>query len=438
LVTLIPNLINHLEDCGSPLLSTYETKLKKPTSLRTSDRASLLAFMGLPLQIFAAGGIFSPYVPLQQLKELKADETKYFMIGSTNSLVLGPSYEIMDVFVNVSKQFWLSCRSLRDAQLLDPGLGPRKEGYLTVTNQMDEDTVEITNKELHAALQLPTADKKWINGLVDSVKTTWDPEDPWRPKDLGFKGSEDYIRVQFEDYLMFLLSSVKYDFYLSKMSARATVPGRTNIAGNPLRLYNMPWVEEWKRTNNYRIFNKFTDGELFDIVEPRHPGDQNGELAQREGFGKSVTKAFGNLWSRDEKQKDDRSKEGLESSSSTKEPSVSSRTPSVTSRTASISAASIQSVTDEQNSSFHESPPPTGRQEGHRSRSSVASDMSSMSNPKDSAMPTSSSGYFSSWSSWAADKRKNLFAKRAVVEETAENNSNSAEGSIKSIDLSRD
>lgn len=106
LVTLIPNLINHLEDCGSPLLSTYETKLKKPTSLRTSDRESLLAFMGLPLQIFAAGGIFSPYVPLQQLKELKADETKYYMIGSTNSLVLSPHYETMDIFVNVSAMRW--------------------------------------------------------------------------------------------------------------------------------------------------------------------------------------------------------------------------------------------------------------------------------------------------------------------------------------------
>ncbi|ANB12003.1 Avl9p [Sugiyamaella lignohabitans] len=102
IVSLVPNLINNLEDCGSPLLSSYETNLKKPTSLRTSDRSSLLAFMGLPLQLFAGGGIFSPYVPLQQLSELHADETKYFLVGSTNSLVLSQQNTIADIIVNVS------------------------------------------------------------------------------------------------------------------------------------------------------------------------------------------------------------------------------------------------------------------------------------------------------------------------------------------------
>jgi hypothetical protein len=102
LVSLIPNLIDHLEDCGSPLLSTYETSLQKPASLRSSDRQSLLAYMGLPLQLFAAGGIFNPYVPLQQIDELSALETKYFLVGSTNSLLLSPKTDLADIVVNVS------------------------------------------------------------------------------------------------------------------------------------------------------------------------------------------------------------------------------------------------------------------------------------------------------------------------------------------------
>lgn len=306
---------------------------------------------------------------------------------------------------------------------------------------MDNDTVEVINKDLNAALQLSSTDKKWINGLVDSVKNTWDPDDHWGPKDFGFKGSEDYIRLQFEEYLMFLLSSVKYDSFLSKQTVPlSALQARPNITGNPLKLFNMSWVELWKRTNNYRIFNKFTDGELFDIVEPRHPGENNGELGQKDGFGKSVTKAFGNLWNKEEKQKDTRGNYGkeLHTATSSKEPSLSSRNPSIISRTASIGAVSMQSIVDEPNTPFYESPSPIGKPEGHRSMSSVASDISSVSSgAKDLTPSRTTTGYFSSWSSWAADKRKNLFAKK-IVSEVPDENLNSTEGSIKSIDLSRD
>lgn len=299
--------------------------------------------------------------------------------------------------------------------------------------------MEITNKELNSVLQLSAADKKWIDGLIDSVKSTWDAEDPWRPKDLGYIGSEDYIRQQFEDYFTFLLSSVKYDTFLSKFGASPPpLQARTNILGNPLKLYTIPWVEEWKRSNNYRIFNKFTDGELFDIVEPRHPGDVNSEMAQREGIGKTVTKVFGNLWARESQTKEEKGKEGREPSITPKESS--SRTPSVTSRSASISVVSIHSfhsTADDQNSASD-----SIRPEGQRSRLSVVSDVSNTSNSKDSSAATApgaaTPGYFSSWSSWASNKRRNLFAKRAVAEEPNEEGRHSTEGSIKSIDLSRD
>lgn len=52
LVSLIPGLLQNLEDCAGPELNNYEKNLKQSTSLRTSDRSSLLAYMGLPLQIF--------------------------------------------------------------------------------------------------------------------------------------------------------------------------------------------------------------------------------------------------------------------------------------------------------------------------------------------------------------------------------------------------
>jgi len=52
LVSLIPGLLRNLQDSAGPDLDNYEKKLTQPTSLRTSDRNSLLSYMGLPLQIF--------------------------------------------------------------------------------------------------------------------------------------------------------------------------------------------------------------------------------------------------------------------------------------------------------------------------------------------------------------------------------------------------
>lgn len=40
LISLIPGLIRHLEDCADPELDSYESNLSQPTSLRSSDRSS--------------------------------------------------------------------------------------------------------------------------------------------------------------------------------------------------------------------------------------------------------------------------------------------------------------------------------------------------------------------------------------------------------------
>ena len=45
-------LLQTLQDCGSPPLASRAPTLSRPTSLRTSDRRSLLAYLGLPLDLF--------------------------------------------------------------------------------------------------------------------------------------------------------------------------------------------------------------------------------------------------------------------------------------------------------------------------------------------------------------------------------------------------
>ena len=51
-LTAPQGLLQTLDDCGSPPLAARAPTLTRPTSLRTSDHKSMMAFMGLPLDIF--------------------------------------------------------------------------------------------------------------------------------------------------------------------------------------------------------------------------------------------------------------------------------------------------------------------------------------------------------------------------------------------------
>lgn len=42
LISLIPGLINNLEDCADPAFDNYAQTVEKPTSLKTSDRTSCM------------------------------------------------------------------------------------------------------------------------------------------------------------------------------------------------------------------------------------------------------------------------------------------------------------------------------------------------------------------------------------------------------------
>ncbi|TDZ29194.1 Late secretory pathway protein AVL9 [Colletotrichum sidae] len=235
LISLIPGLIRNLVDCADPELNNYEKKLSRPTSLRTSDRNSLLTYMGLPLQIFGKGSLFGPYTPLQQLDILADFGTKSYIVGSTNSLLLQQRDRYSDILIN-----------------------------------LDEHTVNITSSSLRNALVLSAADRRWIDYLTQEVNDTWDDANPGRPKTMGYVGSEEFIRMQFEEYILSLVASVKYRNHLlaNPNNPRALLP---HIEGDPSLDFGSDFVEAWSRTENHRIWNANTDSHLFDVVEPRHP-----------------------------------------------------------------------------------------------------------------------------------------------------------------------
>lgn len=235
LISLIPGLLRQLQDCADPSFSSNEEKAKPSTGVKTSDRPSLLAYMGLPLQIFGKGSLFGPYTPLQLLDVLADQDTKSYVVGSTNSLLLGQKEKYSDVLIN-----------------------------------LDENTVTINNPSLRSALNLTVPDRRWIDAITQAVNDTWDPSDPGRPNNMGYLGSEDFIRLQFEEYLLALLSAVKYRRFVQwhREDPKGIL---TDIDADPAADFSADWVEAWLLTSNYRTWMRVTDSHLFDIVEPTHP-----------------------------------------------------------------------------------------------------------------------------------------------------------------------
>lgn len=180
------------------------------------------------------GSLFGPYTPLQQLDVLADHETKSYIVGSTNSLLLQQRDRYSDILIN-----------------------------------LDDEFINITSTSLKQALQLSTPDRRWIDFITQTVNETWDEANPSRPKTMGFMGSEEFIRLQFEDYIIALLSAVKYHTFMAKHkdNPKMLLP---HIDGDPAVDFNLDWVEAWMKTENYRIWNNKTDSHLFDIAEPRH------------------------------------------------------------------------------------------------------------------------------------------------------------------------
>jgi len=182
--------------------------------------------------------------------------TKSYIVGSTNSLLLQQKDRYSDILINVSSLSIVCIQSLTKLSLF----------------QLDESTITITSSSLRSALALSAADRRWIDFLTQAITQTWDPEHPSRPKTHGYLGSEEFIRLQFEEYLLALLAAVKYHKYLYAVPHHLRdLSAFPDIDGDPSVDFNEAWVEAWKSTGSFRIWDKFTENHLFDIVEPRHP-----------------------------------------------------------------------------------------------------------------------------------------------------------------------
>ncbi|KAL8278586.1 hypothetical protein RQP46_009078 [Phenoliferia psychrophenolica] len=233
LVSLIPSLLTHLEDSASPKLDQRSQHTVKPTSLRTSDKHSLIRYLGLPLNVFGEGSFFQPYLPLQQIDMLK---TRSFLVGTSNSIFQQQRDCHIDVIVNIETA-----------------------------------SLEILNPKLVPFITLTAADRKWMDEIVTTVDNSWNASDPSRPAGMNFVGSDDFIRAKFEEYICSLLACIKFDDFLAKGERGNVLLSGNEVDRNLMASFNDRFVDAFKATPAFTLWDATTDSVIFDLVEPKHP-----------------------------------------------------------------------------------------------------------------------------------------------------------------------
>lgn len=301
---------------------------------------------------------------------------------------------------------------------------------------------------MRSALSLSAADRRWIDFLTQTIYETWDDAHPGQPKTHGYLGSEEFIRLQFEEYLLALLSSTKYHNEFATRDAPGSPKPSTakspamqtqamDIEGDPALDFNLEFLERWRQTPNYALFDQLTsDALLFSIVEPRHPcagglgfEDIQRRLTQqvadlhlddrvREGREalnkhfttgqKKVATAFNSFWS-----DIDAMRKRNEEKSKSQQASV---------ELDEISEKEAGDNTSKNGATAASSTPASPRPSISSNRSAVASNPNSWSAALASRKPPAvdlthaqasvaaagqrASAYFSSWGSWATERRK--------------------------------
>ena len=142
------------------------------------------------------------------MDDLESPSTKFYVAGTSNSLLLERKAQICDILVNVDKH-----------------------------------SIEILSgdKSLQNALQLTSHDKRWIDSINSIVSETWNENDYTTPRNLQFEGSEDFIRWQFEDYLIGMVSCEKLDSFVK------------NNEGNEMAMKTL--TEEWPQQPPAQCYN---------------------------------------------------------------------------------------------------------------------------------------------------------------------------------------
>ena len=180
----IKGLLQALDDCGSPPLATRASTLTRPTSLRTSDRKSMLAYVGLPLDIFGKVCHLSPLrlhtyqdycITGRFLPTVSAITATRHSQGN-EKLALW-EYKLHSYATTRNRS---SCKCEYSCDMSYYAL------VLSIILQTETGTFEFRDSKLERSAGLTAADRKWMDNIVKDVNDGWNEADPTRPINMQY------------------------------------------------------------------------------------------------------------------------------------------------------------------------------------------------------------------------------------------------------------
>ncbi|VDK74848.1 unnamed protein product, partial [Litomosoides sigmodontis] len=193
-----------------------KTKLSNDNSFEShsnSRRRQILATdsYGFPLSIFTKGSLFHPYLSICHLDMIRSDKTRAYCIGATNALFV-QRRDLLDVVVTV--------------------------------DEVGDGSIDIVDIELKRSLTLTAADLRFVDFVLKEMEAN--------AKSPSWEGSDDWIRLQMQAYLLSLIATVRTDLK------------------DLLDDFNEAFIAEWKMSNNYRIWSCGDHPDLVSTI-PGHP-----------------------------------------------------------------------------------------------------------------------------------------------------------------------
>ncbi|EFO26146.2 hypothetical protein LOAG_02340 [Loa loa] len=197
-------------DCVSEIQLSSDSSGKSCSNL---NRKQILATdsYGFPLSIFTKGSLFHPYLSISHLDMIRSDMTRAYCIGATNALFV-QRRDLLDVIVTV--------------------------------DEVGDGSIDIVDVELKRSLALTAADLRFVDFILKEMEAN--------AKLPSWEGSDDWIRLQMQAYLLSLIATVRADLKDS------------------LDDFNEAFIAEWKMSNNYRIWSCGDYPDLASTV-PGHP-----------------------------------------------------------------------------------------------------------------------------------------------------------------------
>ncbi|CAG9538055.1 unnamed protein product [Cercopithifilaria johnstoni] len=186
------DLLASVTDCMLDMQLSNDSSVESRSNLKRKQILATDSY-GFPLSIFTKGSLFHPYLSICHLDMIRSDKTRAYCIGATNALFV------------------------------------QRRDLLDVVDEVGDGSIDIVDIELKRSLTLTAADLRFVDFVLKEMEAN--------AKSPSWEGSDDWIRLQMQAYLLSLIATVRADLKDS------------------LNDFNEAFIAEWKMSNNYRIWS---------------------------------------------------------------------------------------------------------------------------------------------------------------------------------------